>query len=251
MDCPICVVTYVVTFAVCCLASCACVSVVMPTNPATMKFPVHTTSCSRFAQHSVLITMIKPPQGYGSHCALCFLVPPPLPLPVLALVLPLRLVAVADALFGMVNINIYYKTHTASQGNQRNNPMSQQVFLSRNRSGQAQWKRTNRATQTGHIRQKISPGVQHRSTQGQHKLGYKDVCGHIQPRTEMRPTRPSEPADTAAIQQEVAPAQPYAKLSQGARYKGRPRNPSRPRGLIPQAVEKRHCWLAEAPIALH
>jgi hypothetical protein len=123
---------------------------------------------------------------------------------------------------------IYYKTHTSSQGSQRNNPLSQQVSLSRSRSGHAQWKRTNRATQTRHIPLNISPGVQHRRTQGRHKLGYKVVCGHMQPRTEMRPTRPSEPADTAAIQQEVAPAQHYANLSQGARYKGRPRNPSRP-----------------------
>jgi hypothetical protein len=122
---------------------------------------------------------------------------------------------------------LYYKTHTATQGSQRNNPLSQQVSLSCSRSGHAQWKRTNRATQTGHIRQKISPGVHHRLTQGQHKLGYKVVCGHTQPHTEMRPTRPSEPADTAAIQQEVAPAQPYANLSQGARYKGHPRNPTR------------------------
>jgi hypothetical protein len=77
--------------------------------------------------------------------------------------------------------------------------MSQQVSLSRSRSGQAQCKRANRATQTGNIRQKIPPGVQHRSTQGQHKLGYKIVCEHMQPRTEMRPTRPSEPATTADI----------------------------------------------------
>jgi hypothetical protein len=51
--------------------------------------------------------------------------------------------------------------------------------------------------QTGHIPQNISMGVQHRLTQGRRKLGYKVVCGHMQPRTEMRPTRPSEPADTA------------------------------------------------------
>jgi hypothetical protein len=39
-------------------------------------------------------------------CVLCFLVPPPLPIPLFAL--PCRLLAVADALLGMVNINCFF-----------------------------------------------------------------------------------------------------------------------------------------------
>jgi hypothetical protein len=54
--------------------------------------------------------------------------------------------------------------------------------------------------------------------------------GHMQPRTEPNagPTRPSKHAYTATINLEVAPAQPYAHLSQGACDKGCPRNPTRP-----------------------
>jgi hypothetical protein len=37
---------------------------------------------------------------------LCFLVPPPLSVPLFALALPHRLVAVADALFGMVTVDL-------------------------------------------------------------------------------------------------------------------------------------------------
>jgi hypothetical protein len=37
---------------------------------------------------------------------LCFLVPPPLPVPLFALALPHRLVAMADALFGMVTVDL-------------------------------------------------------------------------------------------------------------------------------------------------
>jgi hypothetical protein len=38
-------------------------------------------------------------------CTLCFLVFPQLPVPLFALAMPRRLVAVADALLGMVNID--------------------------------------------------------------------------------------------------------------------------------------------------
>jgi hypothetical protein len=97
----------------------------------------------------------------------------------------------------------------------------------------------------------LSHGVLHRPTQGWHKLGYKMVRGHMQPRTKMGPTRLSKHAYTATIKREVAPAQPYADLSQGAWDKRCLRNPTRPYGLVPQPVKQRHRRLAKAPVALH
>jgi hypothetical protein len=65
-------------------------------------------------------------------------------------------------------------------------------------------KQEARANNTLH---NISHRVQHRPT-GRHKLGYMVVHGHIQPRTEMGPTRPSKHAYTATMKLEVGPAQP-------------------------------------------
>jgi hypothetical protein len=42
-------------------------------------------------------------------CSLCLLILPPLPVPLFALNLPRRLVAVAKALSGMVNINLHLR----------------------------------------------------------------------------------------------------------------------------------------------
>jgi hypothetical protein len=56
-----------------------------------------------------------------------------------------------------IYIYLYCKTHTASQGSQRNNPLSQQVSLSHSRSGHAQWKQTNRAYTTKHITESATP----------------------------------------------------------------------------------------------
>jgi hypothetical protein len=50
---------------------------------------------------------------------LCFLVPPALPVSWFTLALPHRLVAVADALLGMFNIDLLLLTHEHSEGRQR------------------------------------------------------------------------------------------------------------------------------------
>jgi hypothetical protein len=64
-------------------------------------------------------------------CATCFLVPPPLPVPFFALALRRRLVAVADALLGMIDIDFLLlpcpAIVSAAQGPQAC-PMLQQVY---------------------------------------------------------------------------------------------------------------------------
>jgi hypothetical protein len=64
-------------------------------------------------------------------------------------------------------------------------------------------------------------------------------------------THSPEQAYTATIKREVAPAEPYTNLSQGAWDKRCLRNPTRPYGLVPQPVKQRHRRLAKAPVALH
>jgi hypothetical protein len=97
----------------------------------------------------------------------------------------------------------------------------------------------------------MSQRGQHRPAQGRYRLGYNVVCGHMQPRVIMGPSRWSKHACTAALRQEVAPAQPYAILCQGACDKGCLGNPTRPCSLGPRPAESRRRRLASAPVALH
>jgi hypothetical protein len=56
----------------------------------------------------------------------------------------------------------------------------------------AQQERSNKQeVQAKNILQNISQGLQHRPTQGRHKLGYKVVVGYTQPGAEMGPARPA------------------------------------------------------------